>query len=91
MGATTGAGGRGTTGLLTATTDVWEDADKLFDERVEGVSEMFAVVGLPAVCFASLTGFPKVPKGRKKPGGGVSAVVPDLVAGRGLAPSQPSS
>lgn len=91
MGATTIMGGGSATGLLTATTGVWGAAGKLVAASAAGLGEALAEFGAPAVCFASLTGFPKVPRGRKNPGGGVAAVAPDRVAGGGLAPSQPSN
>jgi hypothetical protein len=81
MDATTGVGGGAATGLLMATTGVWGVAGKLIAAGIAAVDEALACVGAPAVCFASLTGFPKVPGGKKNPGGGVAAAATDLFAG----------
>ena len=91
MGATTGRGGGIATGLLIATTGVWGAEGKLIATGKAGMDEALACVGAPTVGFTSLTGFPKVPRGRKNPGGGVAAAAPDLGAGAGLAPLQPSN
>lgn len=48
-------------------------------------------VGAPDACFASLSGFPKVPAGKKNPGGGPTDATVGRDAATGWALPQPCS